>query len=142
MNNQAISLPDSPVPYVERVAQIICTGLYPEAHAAGKTLADFPTATRENLLTIAEAVLLATPATAGAPEGCVYVTKALLIDYNNMKQRAGCAPQTASRTLTDEAFAEIDDLLRGCHKHHAGDGNHKGRIEKARALLATASARA
>lgn len=31
--------------------------------------------------------------------------------------------------------AEIDDLLRACHKYHAGDGNHKGRIEKARASL-------
>ncbi|MFJ4288726.1 hypothetical protein ACIP1U_02895 [Cupriavidus sp. NPDC089707] len=48
------------VPYVQRVAQIICTGLYPEAHAAGKTLTDFPKATRENLLTIAEAILVET----------------------------------------------------------------------------------
>ncbi|NSX15590.1 hypothetical protein HTY52_16010 [Cupriavidus taiwanensis] len=48
------------VPYVQRIAQIICTGLYPEAHAAGKTLADFPNATRENLLTIAEAILVET----------------------------------------------------------------------------------
>lgn len=48
-----------PVPYVQRVAQIICTGLYPEADAAGKRLADFPNATRENLLTIAEAILMA-----------------------------------------------------------------------------------
>lgn len=47
-----------PVPYVQRVAQIICTGLYPEANAAGKRLADFPKATRENLLTIAEAILV------------------------------------------------------------------------------------
>ncbi|SCU94472.1 conserved hypothetical protein [Cupriavidus necator] len=49
-----------PVPYVQRVAQIICTGLYPEADAAGKRLADFPKATRENLLTIAEAILMET----------------------------------------------------------------------------------
>lgn len=47
-----------PVPYVQRVAQIICTGLYPEATDAGKRLADFPKATRDNLLTIAEAILL------------------------------------------------------------------------------------
>lgn len=49
-----------PVPYVQRVAQIICTGLYPEANAAGKRLVDFPKTTRENLLTIAEAILMGT----------------------------------------------------------------------------------
>ncbi|QRQ88489.1 hypothetical protein [Cupriavidus oxalaticus] len=47
-----------PVPYVQRVAQIICTGLYPEANVAGKRLVDFPKTTRENLLTIAEAILM------------------------------------------------------------------------------------
>lgn len=56
-----VSLPVSP--YAERVAQIICSGLYPEATANGKTLADFPTATRENLLTIAEAILVEGPRT-------------------------------------------------------------------------------
>ncbi|MEC3766845.1 hypothetical protein [Cupriavidus sp. SS-3] len=55
-----ITTSPKPVPYVQRVAQIICTGLYPEADAAGKTLADFPKSTRENLLTIAEAILLET----------------------------------------------------------------------------------
>ncbi|CAM3105571.1 hypothetical protein [Cupriavidus taiwanensis] len=55
-----ITTSHKPVPYVQRVAQIICTGLYPEADAAGKTLADFPKSTRENLLTIAEAILLET----------------------------------------------------------------------------------
>lgn len=53
-------------PYVQRVAQIICTGLYPEAHAAGKTLSDFPAATRENLLTIAEAIMVETTNEAAA----------------------------------------------------------------------------
>jgi len=47
--------------YAERVAQIICNGLYPEAAANGKTLADFPAATRQNLLTIAEAILVDGP---------------------------------------------------------------------------------
>ncbi|WP_265919100.1 hypothetical protein [Cupriavidus nantongensis] len=56
------------VPYVQRVAQIICTGLYPEAHAAGKTVADFPKATRQNLLTIAEAILVETTTEALAAE--------------------------------------------------------------------------
>ncbi|SPR99522.1 hypothetical protein [Cupriavidus taiwanensis] len=55
-----ITTSPQPVPYVQRVAQIICAGLYPEADAAGKTLADFPQSTRENLLTIAEAILLET----------------------------------------------------------------------------------
>lgn len=55
-----IATPFDAMPYVQRVAQIICTGLYPEANAAGKRLADFPTATRENLLTIAEAILMET----------------------------------------------------------------------------------
>ncbi|SPK73082.1 conserved protein of unknown function [Cupriavidus taiwanensis] len=55
-----ITTSPQPVPYVQRVAQIICTGLYPEADADGKTLADFPQSTRENLLTIAEAILLET----------------------------------------------------------------------------------
>lgn len=60
MNTITTAQQEPAVPYVQRVAQIICTGLYPEAHAAGKTLADFPKATRENLLTIAEAILMET----------------------------------------------------------------------------------
>ncbi|MCY1220235.1 hypothetical protein D9M68_589710 [compost metagenome] len=55
-----VTTSQQPVPYVRRVAQIICTGLYPEADAAGKTLAHFPRSTRDNLLTIAEAILLET----------------------------------------------------------------------------------
>lgn len=47
--------------YVERVAQIICRGLYPEAHAKGRRFADFPVTTRENLLAIAEAILIEAP---------------------------------------------------------------------------------
>lgn len=47
--------------YAERVAQIICNGLYPEETAKGTTLADFPAATRQNLLTIAEAILVEGP---------------------------------------------------------------------------------
>lgn len=47
--------------YAERVAQIICNGLYPEAAAKGTTLADFPATTRQNLLTIAEAILVEGP---------------------------------------------------------------------------------
>jgi hypothetical protein len=41
-----------------------------------------------------------------------------------------------------EALAEVDDLLRGCHKNHAGDSYHKARIEKARESLAAAPAAA
>lgn len=48
-------------PYAERVAQIICNGLYPEEAAKGTTLADFPATTRQNLLTIAEAILVEGP---------------------------------------------------------------------------------
>lgn len=55
----AVPLPISS--YAVRVAQIICNGLYPEATACGKTLADLPTATRQNLLTIAEAILVEGP---------------------------------------------------------------------------------
>ena len=47
--------------YAERVAQIICNGLYPEEAAKGTTLADFPATTRQNLLTIAEAILVEGP---------------------------------------------------------------------------------
>lgn len=56
------------IPYVERVAQIICAGLYPEAHADGKMLADFPSATRQNLLAIAEAILVETATEARAAQ--------------------------------------------------------------------------
>lgn len=59
MTMSTVSLPVSS--YAERVAQIICNGLYPEATACGKTLDDFPEATRQNLLTIAEAILVEGP---------------------------------------------------------------------------------
>ncbi|UBM11705.1 hypothetical protein [Cupriavidus metallidurans] len=45
--------------YAQRVAQIICNGLYPEA--GGKPVAEFPESTRANLLDIAEAILRGTP---------------------------------------------------------------------------------
>ncbi|MBP0629774.1 hypothetical protein [Cupriavidus sp. AcVe19-1a] len=66
MNDITLPQQERAVPYVQRVAQIICTGLYPEAHAAGRLLADFPRATRENLLTVAEAILMATTTEAHA----------------------------------------------------------------------------
>ena len=59
MTTSTASLP--PSPYALRVAQIICNGLYPEEAAKGTTLADFPATTRQNLLTIAEAVLVEGP---------------------------------------------------------------------------------
>lgn len=59
MTNRTTTVPASS--YAERVAQIICNGLYPEEAAKGTTLADFPTATRQNLLTIAEAILVEGP---------------------------------------------------------------------------------
>ena len=68
MNTITTAQQEPAVPYVQRVAQIICTGLYPEAHAAGKTLGDFPKATRENLLTIAEAILVDTTTEAVAAQ--------------------------------------------------------------------------
>lgn len=59
MTTSTASLPVAS--YVERVAQIICNGLYPEESAKGTTLADFPATTRQNLLTIAEAILVEGP---------------------------------------------------------------------------------
>lgn len=59
MTTSTVSLPVSS--YAERVAQIICNGLYPEEAAKGTTLADFPATTRQNLLTIAEAILVEGP---------------------------------------------------------------------------------
>ena len=59
MTTSTASLPASS--YAERVAQIICNGLYPEEAAKGSTLADFPATTRQNLLTIAEAILVEGP---------------------------------------------------------------------------------
>ncbi|WP_313817737.1 hypothetical protein [Cupriavidus sp.] len=59
MTTSTTSLPASS--YAERVAQIICNGLYPEEAAKGTTLADFPATTRQNLLTIAEAILVEGP---------------------------------------------------------------------------------
>lgn len=77
---------DGGVLYVQRVAQIICNGLYPEARAVGKTLADFPVSTRENLLTIAEAILVETGvggAAGRAGESPAYDVEAML---------CGCVP--------------------------------------------------
>ena len=59
MTTSAVSLPVSS--YAERVAQIICNGLFPEEAAKGTTLADFPATTRQNLITIAEAILVEGP---------------------------------------------------------------------------------
>lgn len=59
MTTSTVSLPVSS--YAERVAQIICNGLYPEEAAKGTTLADFPATTRQNLVTIAEAILVEGP---------------------------------------------------------------------------------
>ncbi|WP_455154865.1 hypothetical protein [Cupriavidus campinensis] len=59
MSTSTVSLPASS--YAERVAQIICNGLYPEEAAKGTILADFPATTRQNLITIAEAILVEGP---------------------------------------------------------------------------------
>ncbi|WP_115953990.1 hypothetical protein [Cupriavidus plantarum] len=74
-------LPLPASPYVERVAQIICNGLYPEAKSSGKTLGDFPPATRENLLAIAEAILVeAPPAEHPALEYAWWVSSSPVLD--------------------------------------------------------------
>ncbi len=112
-----------PVPYVQRVAQIICAGLYPEANATGKRLADFPKATRDSLLTIAEAIRMAEREhlVVLAPD-CVPRLRAELQSALARQPSADfqlpgelILPSASSAALTDEPYEEIKATLQGAH---------------------------
>ncbi len=95
-------------PYIERVAQAICTGLYPEAAAKGRTWPDFPAATRTHLRCIAQNVLVALEAAVLQPIEQIITTSML----NRLIDLGGQASAAHAKSNSDDGAAGTEAAVR------------------------------